>query len=141
MAENCVFCKIIRKEAPANIVYEDKAVVAFLSNRPVNEGHTLVVPKKHYRDVYDIPEGEAGNLFAITKRLAQAVKDSMKTEGIRIVQNNGEAAGQVVFHVHIHIIPLKPRDDLHNSGVYRNPTNARNFGELEKDAQKIRALI
>jgi histidine triad (HIT) family protein len=141
VAENCVFCKIIRKEAPANIVYEDREAVVFLSNRPVNVGHTLVVPKKHYQDIYDIPEAEAGHLFSITKRLALAVRDSVNAEGIRIVQNNGEAAGQVVYHMHIHIIPLKPHDDLHNSGVYRNPTSPRNIQNLEQDAQKIRVRI
>ena len=75
MSENCVFCKIIRRELPANVVYEDQDVIAFLSNRPVNEGHTLVVPKKHYVDIYDIPEEEAANLFKVTRKLTLAVKD------------------------------------------------------------------
>ena len=85
----CIFCQIIRKEAPASIVYEDEQVVAFLSNHPVNEGHTLVVPKKHYENIYEIPEEEAAYLFRIVKRVAHAVRDSMGAEGIRIVQNNG----------------------------------------------------
>jgi histidine triad (HIT) family protein len=94
-----VFCQIIRKEAPASVVYEDAQAVAFLSNHPVNVGHTLVAPKKHYRDIYEIPQEEAANLFKIVKRVAQAVKDAMGIEGIRIVQNNGKDAGQVVFHL------------------------------------------
>ena len=108
----CIFCQIIRKEAPASIVYEDEQVVAFLSNRPVNEGHTLVVPKKHYENIYDIPEEEAAYLFKIVKRVAHAVKDATGAEGIRIVQNNGEAAGQVIFHLHVHIIPMKPHNQI-----------------------------
>lgn len=67
MTENCIFCKIIQKEAPANLIYEDEWVVAFLSNRPVNEGHTLVVPKKHYVNIYGISEDEAAYLFKIAK--------------------------------------------------------------------------
>jgi histidine triad (HIT) family protein len=136
-----VFCKIIRKELPASIVYEDVNVIAFLSDHPVNEGHALVVPKKHYVDIYDIPEAEAANLFGITKRLARSVRDAMVPGGIRIVQNNGAAAGQVVFHLHIHIIPLTPRDDLHNSGVYRNIASLATPQALERDAEKIRACL
>ncbi len=141
LSDGCVFCKIIRKELPASIVFEDDDVVAFLSNRPVNEGHTLVVPKKHYVNIYDIPEAEASHLFSITKRIASCVKEAMVPSGIRIVQNNGVAAGQVVFHLHIHVIPLTPRDDLHNSGVYRNATFLATPQVLEKDAEKIRACL
>jgi histidine triad (HIT) family protein len=141
MVEDCIFCKIIRKELTANVVYEDDDVIAFLSHRPVNEGHTLVVPKKHCSDIHDITEDDAAYLFKITKRVADAVEAAMIPPGIRIVQNNGAAAGQVVFHIHIHIIPLKPRDDIHNSGVYRNITYLGSTKELERDAQKIKACL
>jgi histidine triad (HIT) family protein len=134
----CIFCQIIRKEAPANIVYEDGQVLAFLSNRPVNEGHTLVVPKKHYENIYDISEEETAYLFKIVKRVAHAVRDTVSAEGIRVVQNNGEAAGQVVFHLHVHIIPLNPRNRFGHDGTFRDPTNPRSALELEMDAQKIR---
>ena len=128
----CVFCKIARKEAPASIVYEDEQVVAFLSSRPVNVGHTLVIPKKHYGNIYDIPEEEAGYLFKIVKKIAHAVKDATGTEGIRIVQNNGEAAGQVVFHLHVHIIPMKPHNQFRHEKSYRTAE------ELDRDAEKIK---
>ena len=141
MSDSCVFCKIVRKELPASIVYEDDDVIAFLSNRPVNEGHTLVVPKKHYVDIHDVPEAEAAKLFGVTKRIARSVKDAMVPAGIRVVQNNGAAAGQVVFHLHVHIIPLTPRDDLHNSGVYRNVAYLATSQALERDAEKIRACL
>jgi histidine triad (HIT) family protein len=122
---------------PASVVYEDEWIVAFLSNRPVNEGHTLVVPKKHYENIYDISEEEAAYLFKIVKRVAHAVRAAMCSEGIRIVQNNGEAAGQVVFHLHVHIIPMKPYNQFHNN-AYRDPTNERSTEALEKDADTIR---
>jgi histidine triad (HIT) family protein len=141
MTKDCIFCRIINKETSASIVYEDAEVIAFLSHRPVNVGHTLVVPKKHYSNIYDIPELEAAYLFKITKRLTHAVRDSVNAEGIRIVQNNGEAAGQVVFHLHIHIIPLKPQDDLHKSGVYRNHMRERNEEELKQDREKIKDAL
>lgn len=128
----CVFCKIARKEAPASIVYEDTQVIAFLSSRPVNAGHTLVIPKKHYENIYEIPEDKLAYLFKIVKKIAHAVKDATGTEGIRIVQNNGEAAGQVVFHLHVHIIPMKPHNQFRHENSYRTAE------ELDRDAEKIR---
>ena len=128
----CVFCQIIRKEAPASIVYEDAQVVAFLSNRPVNVGHTLVAPKKHYENIYEIPEEEAAYLFRIVKKIARAVKDATGIEGIRIVQNNGKDAGQVIFHLHVHIIPMNPTSQiLHEHGF-------RTAELLNRDAEKIK---
>ena len=141
MAENCIFCKIIRKEVPASIVYEDEQVIAFLSDRPVNAGHTLVVPKKHYVNFFDIPEDEAAYLYKITKRIAHAVKDATRADGIRIVQNNGEAAGQVICHLHVHIIPMKPHNQNSHDGAYRDPTKPRSSEELERDAEEIRIAL
>ncbi len=137
----CVFCQIIRKQAPANMVYEDEQVVAFLSNRPVNEGHTLVVPKKHYENIYEISEEEVGYLFEIAKRIAVAVRDAVSAEGIRIVQNNGWAAGQVIFHLHVHVIPMKPNEGFTHGKAYRDFSSPRIQEELEKDVQKIRSQL
>jgi histidine triad (HIT) family protein len=138
MSENCVFCQIMRKQAPASIVYEDEQVVAFLSHRPVNVGHTLVVPKKHYENIYDISEDEAAYLCRIVKRVAHAVKGAVGAEGVRIVQNNGEAAGQVVFHLHVHIIPMKTRNQFSHDGAFRDLTSQRSADALKKDAEQIR---
>jgi len=129
---DCIFCQIVRKEIPASIVLEDEQVVAFLSNHPVNTGHTLLVPKRHYENIYEIPEEEAAYLFKIVKRIAQDVKDSTGIEGIRLVQNNGKDAGQVVFHLHVHIIPLKPSSQI------RYEHSFRYVELLDKDAEKIR---
>jgi histidine triad (HIT) family protein len=134
----CTFCKIIQKQVSASIIYEDVQVAAFLSHRPVNVGHTLVVPKKHYENIFEITEKEAAYLFMIAKRIAQAVKETTGAEGIRIVQNNGEVAGQVIFHLHVHIIPLKPHNQFSHDGAYRDQTQQRDSEALEKDAEKIR---
>ncbi len=123
------------------MVYEDEQVVAFLSNRPVNEGHTLVVPKKHYENIYKIPEEEAAYLFKIAKRVAHAVRDAVSAEGIRLVQNNGWAAGQVIFHIHVHVIPLKPQEGFNHGKAYRDHTNLRGSELLEIDAKKIRDCL
>ena len=130
----CIFCQIIRREAPASIVYEDERVIAFLSNHPVNVGHTLVVPKKHYVNIYEVPEEEVAYLFKTVKRIAHAVKDATNADGIRIVQNNGAAAGQVVFHFHAHIIPMKPFNQFRRE----NGSWAANILDKDKDAEKIK---
>lgn len=135
MSESCIFCKIVQKEASSSIVYEDEKVIAFMSIQPINVGHTLVVPKKHYENIYEIPEDEVAYLYRIVKKLSHAVRKAIKAEGIRIVQNNGEAAGQVIFHLHVHIIPMrKDRQWAHY------PEN-RDAEALKDDAQKIRQFI
>jgi histidine triad (HIT) family protein len=135
MSESCAFCKIVRNEAPASRVYEDEKVIAFLSIHPINIGHTLVVPKKHYKNIYEIPEEEVAYLYKIVKKITHAVKKAEDAEGIRIVQNNGEAAGQVIFHMHVHIIPMnKDRSWMHHAGM-------RDSDTLEADAKRIRQFI
>lgn len=141
MSENCIFCQIIRKKVSASIVYEDEQVVAFLSNRPVNEGHTLVVPKKHYQNIFEISEEEAAYLFKVTKRIAHAVKNAMEADGIRIVQNNGWSAGQVIFHLHLHVIPMMPTEGFIHGKAFHDHTNPRNPEALEQDAEKIKQRI
>ena len=135
MSEPCVFCKIAAKEAPAHVVYEDDKVIAFMSIQPINVGHALVVPKKHYENIYEISEEDVAYLYKIVKKIAHAVKKAVNAEGIRIVQNNGEAAGQVIFHMHVHIIPMsRGRQWVHY------PEN-RNAEELNDDAGKIRQFV
>jgi histidine triad (HIT) family protein len=105
MSEGCIFCKIIQKQAPASVVYEDEQVLAFMDIRPVNDGHTLVIPKQHYVNIYDTPEELLSQMHVVTKRLSSVVKTVTKADGISIVQQNGKAAGQDIFHIHVHIIP------------------------------------
>jgi histidine triad (HIT) family protein len=125
----------VRKEAPASYVYEDDKVTALLSTRPVNVGHTLVVPKSHYENIFEMPEEEVAHLSKIVKRVALAVKKAVGAEGIRIVQNNGEAAGQVIFHLHVHIIPMYAEfSSLHNREI-------REASVLEGDAKRIRQFL
>ncbi len=131
----CIFCQIIKKQVPASIVYEDEQVMAFLSNHPVNMGHTLVVPKKHYVNLFEIPEEEAAYLFRIVKRITLAVKDTANSDAIRIVQNNGKDAGQIIFHLHVHIIPMKPSNHSWDEHGFQTAEL------LEIDAEKIRLRV
>jgi histidine triad (HIT) family protein len=102
----CAFCDIVRGAAPASVVYTDDRVMAFMDIQPVNEGHVLVVPLAHAAKLADLDTETAGHLFQITTKLAAAVRRSgVRCEGINLFLADGEAAGQEVFHVHLHVIP------------------------------------
>jgi len=104
-AEDCIFCNIIERHAPADIVYEDRHSIAFLDIYPLNQGHTLVISKKHYATLDEMPPDEVGLLFATVAKVMKAVREAVGADGINIGQSNGKAASQDVFHVHVHIIP------------------------------------
>ncbi len=101
----CIFCKIVQKQAPASILFEDASTMAFLDIRPLNIGHTLVIPKAHYIDIFDIPEAELSRVHLVSKQLAQAIKAATIADGISIIQQNGKSAGQDIFHLHVHVVP------------------------------------
>jgi histidine triad (HIT) family protein len=103
--EACVFCKIVRKQAPASIIYEDADVIAFLDIRPLNLGHTLVIPKAHYVDIFDIPNKLLSKAHMVGKQVSPAIKKATSANGISIIQQNGKAAGQDIFHFHVHVVP------------------------------------
>jgi len=102
---SCIFCRIVRKQAPASFVYEDASVMAFLDIRPLNMGHTLVIPKEHYETIYEIPDELIGHIHTIVKRTAFGVKKATEADGITVIQQNGRAAGQEIFHLHVHVVP------------------------------------
>jgi histidine triad (HIT) family protein len=110
MKDDCIFCRIIDGEIPGHTVYEDENVVAFLDANPVSKGHTLVVPKKHVEDIHGA--GEMEYMWDAIVKVSDAVRDAFDPEGINIAQNNGEAAGQEVFHLHFHVTPIYSGDEL-----------------------------
>lgn len=102
--ENCVFCKVVKGELPTTKVYEDADTFAFLDIKPVNPGHTLVVPKKHYTNIHDMPDELVGKVAIVAKKIADAIL-KLGAKGVNIGMNNGEAAGQIIFHAHVHVMP------------------------------------
>ncbi|MDO4814851.1 MAG: HIT family protein [Gemella sp.] len=103
--EKTIFEKILDKEIPSYKIYEDEHVYAFLDVFPVTKGHTLVIPKKHSRNILDCEPETAAHIGAALPKIANAVKDAFGADGINVMQNNEEYAGQTVFHLHFHIIP------------------------------------
>ncbi len=112
--ENCIFCKIVKGEIPAHKIYEDKDTLAFLDISPVNIGHVLVIPKEHHANIFEIPEKALLEVVRTVKKVSHAVKKGLKADGINVTMNNEPAAGQVVFHLHIHIIPRTINDGFHH---------------------------
>ncbi|MCS7139731.1 MAG: HIT family protein [Candidatus Nezhaarchaeota archaeon] len=130
----CVFCRIIEGFERSVKVYEDDACIAIMDIAPVNKGHLLVIPKRHYETVLDMPLNEASHVFGVACLMAKALKKAVKAEGINILQNSGAAAWQHIFHVHVHVIPRWSRDKIY---VYW-PASPSNFEELERVASVIR---
>jgi len=134
MSADCVFCKIVKGELPSYKVAEDEHLVAILDIAPSSKGHTLVIPKVHCVDMFDMPDAYAKAFLPFAKHVACAVKDGMNADGVNIMQNNGEAAGQVVMHYHAHIIPRRNGDGLLGSVVMKNIPSKDEMAEI---AQKI----
>ena len=134
---NCIFCQIVSGQAPAEVVYEDERTLAFLDIHPVNTGHTLVIPKAHAQDIYTISLEDAEAVMRSTVLVAQAVKRALKPQGINLLQSNERAAGQAIFHFHMHIIPRWRGDGLitprHAPGRLKEP--------LDEVAFQIRSHI
>jgi histidine triad (HIT) family protein len=123
----CAFCNIVARKTEAEIVFENENIISFLDIRPVNFGHTLVIPKKHYEDFLSLPPEELADLSKKTQTIAEAVKHSLKADGFNIIVNHGAAAGQTIFHFHFHIIPrfrndfrFKPAFKSYESGSKKN---------------------
>lgn len=109
---DCLFCKIIEGTLPSAKIYENEHVVAFLDINPVHPGHALVVPKRHSTSLFDMPDDDIAHVFHVAKKIAQAVKEATGAGGVNVNMNNDAAAGQVVFHSHIHIVPRFENDGL-----------------------------
>jgi len=103
--KTCEFCKIVEKENDASIIFEDDKTMAFLWTKAIAEGHTLVIPKVHYENIYSVPDDKIAHLFKVVKRVAVAVKQGLDADGVNIGQNNGRAADQTIFHLHVHVLP------------------------------------
>jgi len=110
--EDCLFCKIIKGEIPSNKIYEDEDTYCLLDINPVNEGHTLVIPKKHTTDLLEMTKEDIAKTFAIAQKMGEKVIEKLDADGFNIIVNTKPEAGQVIHHTHIHIIPRFKEDGL-----------------------------
>ena len=109
---NCVFCKIIKKELPSKVIFENKEFLAFLSTGPVSKGHTLLIPKKHFSDIFEFETKYLERLMGVAKKISKKLIKDNKATGINLLQSNGKDAQQSVFHFHLHIVPRYKKDGL-----------------------------
>ena len=132
MKDDCIFCKLANGIIPTNTVYEDDDFTVILDAGPATRGHSLIIPKEHYADIYELPEELAGKTFKLAKRLATHITEKTGAEGFNIVQNNGELAGQTVFHFHLHLIPRYP-DDGQRIGWKPGKPSEEELKEVQKN--------
>lgn len=135
--EDTIFMKIVRKEVPAVIVYEDEETLAFLDNAPNVLGHTLVIPKRPFRNIFDVDEATLASVMYTVRRIAPAVRDAVDAKGVHIYSNHEAAGGQEVFHLHFHIIPRRARSEFEFCWPKISCTPAMQ----EEVAQHIRARL
>ena len=136
--ENCIFCKILAGEIPSTVVYEDDDFRAILDVNPAARGHVIILPKNHAANIFELPDEDASKIFVVAKKIATAIKKTSPCDGVNILQNNGEASGQTVFHLHVHVIPRFEGDTDHvNIGWKPGETPA----DMAKIAEEIKANL
>jgi histidine triad (HIT) family protein len=138
MSHNCIFCKIIKGEIPCTKIYEDPEVLAFMDIGPVVKGHTLVIPKAHHNPLMDTPPKILQKLITVVQTIARAQKKGLEADGINVSQANGAAAGQVVPHIHFHVIPRFTTDGFHGNWI---PKKYDSLGEMQDYADRIRKAL
>lgn len=112
MEQNCIFCKIANGEIPSATIYEDEEFRAILDLGPASKGHALILPKTHAANLFELPDETAAKAMVLAKKLGRKLQEGLHADGLNVVQNNGEAAGQTVFHFHMHLIPRYEKDTV-----------------------------
>ena len=135
--DNCIFCKIANGEIPAATLYEDEEFRVILDLGPASKGHALILPKSHAANIYELSDEMAAKAMILAKKIATVLTDALKCDGFNIVQNNGECAGQTVFHFHIHLIPRYQNDNVGITSVPGKLTDE----DKEEILSKVRAIL
>ncbi len=134
---DCIFCRIARREAPAEVVYEDEKSMAFMDINPATPGHTLLIPKAHFRNIFDLDEETAAHLMRVAVKLAPVIREAMGADGLNILNANEPAAFQSVFHFHLHLIPRTFGDGIRPPWISRPGDPA----QIKAAAERIRKAL
>jgi histidine triad (HIT) family protein len=137
MKADCIFCKLVAKQIPASVVYEDETTFAFMDLGQVNPGHVLVACKAHADNIYELDDAQAAAVFRAAARVARAIRAAFDAPGLSIYQANGKPAGQTVFHFHLHVLPRHDGDGMQLVWPVKNPPRE----QLEAYCAKIRAKL
>lgn len=133
--EDCIFCKIAGGEIPSNTIYENSEFKVTMDIAPASKGHVLIIPKEHFKDIYEIDAITAGKLFQLATVVARALKEVLHCDGLNVLQNNGLIAGQTVYHFHMHLIPRYEGDDV-TIGWKEHSTEDIDMEQLRQDIKK-----
>jgi histidine triad (HIT) family protein len=136
--KDCIFCDIVAGRSPSSVIYEDPDVMALMDINPVQKGHSLVIPKKHYVDIWDIDPAVLVKVVAATKRVAQRMHEVWDTEGVNLFAANGKPAGQDIFHFHMHVIPLGRGERTKFAGWWLSAIGRAERPELDRLAADLR---
>ncbi|MEK7124355.1 MAG: HIT family protein [Patescibacteria group bacterium] len=136
--DNCIFCKIVKGEIESAKVYEDEDALALLDINPISRGHTLLISKKHFKDIFSIDEEALKKIIVAGKNVAAKLKNSLGADGINFLQSNGKSAGQIVFHYHLHVIPRYENDGLKKHGLWGEVAKETDIADLKKIAEEIK---
>lgn len=128
--DSCIFCKLANGDIPTNTVYEDENFRVILDLSPATKGHALILPKNHYKNLYELPEETAADVMKLAKKMAVMMTEKLHADGFNLVQNNNEVAGQTVFHFHLHLIPRYNGDCQNINWVPGNPS-AEELAEIK----------
>ena len=131
--ENCIFCKIAAGEIPSKTIYEDEDFRAILDLGPATKGHALILPKFHAANLFELPDDVASKVMVLAKKLGTQMKENLKADGLNLLQNNVEAAGQTVIHFHLHLFPRYENDGQHITGDPKEVT--------QEELEEIRKII
>ncbi len=136
----CIFCKIVENEIPSNKIYEDDNFIAILDISPVTKGHTLIIPKNHYENIFDLPKNIYTELGNVIVKLSNILKETLNFKGLNILNNNGPVSGQSVLHFHVHLIPRYDNDTFDfnfNSNLKLSNDELNNLcNKIKKNAYK-----
>ncbi len=133
--DSCIFCKLANGDIPTKTIYENDIFRVILDAGPATRGHALILPKDHYENIYDIPAEVAGAAMILAKQLASKMTEALHCDGFNLVQNNGEVAGQTVFHFHLHLIP-RYKKDPNDTMIAWTPQTAE-----DKDMEELQTLL
>lgn len=136
--EDCIFCKIVRKELPAFTVFENERISAFLDINPLTGGHILIIPKSHYENLFDIDEELLKEIISITQRLAKTIRGKLSADGINLFNATGRAGEQSVSHFHLHLIPRRINDNLDINAWWRTKARTAETEKLKELARKLK---
>lgn len=133
---DCIFCKILADEIPSAVVYEDEMFRAILDVNPAVKGHVIILPKNHAANLFEFSDEEASKILIVAKKIAAALKKTYHCDGVNILQNNGEAAGQTVFHLHVHVIPRFEGDTDHINIGWRPDKTPEDLQAIAQEIQE-----